>query len=644
MLKNAIFILLLLTGLQLYAQIGGIGRDLGDIRRRGNNGKIPGEVKVDTSAMNKKAKKLKVYPLKMYAYVRETSLKDTLRVDTVLDLEDYYRANFAQKDLFEYMPFQNIGQPVNRLDSYFFGLSFFPDFVPQGKMAFARTDDEIHYYKVPTPYSRLFFLTGNNQGQMLDSRIGINILPRWTLALGYRGLSSLGYYRRSLSSMETWFFNTAYEGWEGRYKIRFYMYKNHLENEESGGITDENLFENQSDVYADRGRLPVRLENDKSIFHQRKTGIFQSWKRKKNDKISFSYDFVYDKGYFEYEGGTQDVYGPAITYSLNKDSIAHRDYKHTWSLDFKNEILETRLGWKHQRMFIRFDTTVVVNNQSIPESNLYVFNYLESESYYDFGQVKNKTLLRYEMMRGLYKILQKTSFEAGKWEIRLKLLLQKRLPRPVFWIWQSRFERYNWKQEPLPVKESLMEAEMQHEKWGKIRLRSHIQYTRAYLDDTGIARQYPGKTEAMKVYYGKNFKAGRFGFYPEVQWQQVLAGRQVLDMPQWIGRASLYYNDWWFHKHMWMQSGITLKYFSEYYMPGYFPLLNTFYEQRQKKYGGFYLLDFFFNFKVKKFRAFLKWAHINAYWEKRKPRYYSAPGYPFADHYIRLGIIWEFTN
>ena len=93
-----------------------------------------------------------------------------------------------------------------------------------------------------------------------------------------------------------------------------------------------------------------------------------------------------------------------------------------------------------------------------------------------------------------------------------------------------------------------------------------------------------------------------------------------------------------------MQAGVLIRYFSAFYMPAYNPLTNMFFQQRRRLYGDFYLADIFFDFKVKRFRAFTSLEHFNALWERFSPRYYSAPYYPYADYFLRIGITWEFVN
>ena len=91
---------------------------------------------------------------------------------------------------------------------------------------------------------------------------------------------------------------------------------------------------------------------------------------------------------------------------------------------------------------------------------------------------------------------------------------------------------------------------------------------------------------------------------------------------------------------MYIQTGVTFKYFNEYNMNGYHPLLAEFYVQTDKKYGNFPRLDFFINAKVRQTRIYLKAEHFNSSFTGYN--YFSAPNNPYRDFTVRFGIVWNF--
>ena len=60
-----------------------------------------------------------------------------------------------------------------------------------------------------------------------------------------------------------------------------------------------------------------------------------------------------------------------------------------------------------------------------------------------------------------------------------------------------------------------------------------------------------------------------------------MSGDEVLKLPSFITRNTLYFEDQWFKKALFIQTGIIFKYYSKYMMNAYDPVLAEFYVQDQ---------------------------------------------------------------
>lgn len=125
-------------------------------------------------------------------------------------------------------------------------------------------------------------------------------------------------------------------------------------------------------------------------------------------------------------------------------------------------------------------------------------------------------------------------------------------------------------------------------------------------------------------------------------YQQVVQDSPILNVPTFTTRNSLYFSSFLFKKAMFLQTGITLKYFTKYYMNAYNPLLSEFQVQTSEKLGDFPIMDAFINAKVRTMRIFFKVEHFHSKFLKRN--YFSAPDHPYRDMSIRLGISWNFFS
>jgi hypothetical protein len=78
-------------------------------------------------------------------------------------------------------------------------------------------------------------------------------------------------------------------------------------------------------------------------------------------------------------------------------------------------------------------------------------------------------------------------------------------------------------------------------------------------------------------------------------------------------------------------------------MDSYNPVLGEFYIQNNEKLGGYPMLDFFINARVKQTRIYLKAEHFNSGFGTTN-EFYAAPNYPYRDFVIRFGLVWNFFS
>ena len=161
------------------------------------------------------------------------------------------------------------------------------------------------------------------------------------------------------------------------------------------------------------------------------------------------------------------------------------------------------------------------------------------------------------------------------------------------------------------------------------------------MDSTPSPIQYNERVDYLKIKVDKEIRYKKFGLANTIMYQKVLNGDAVFKVPQLISRNTLYYEDHWFKRALFLQTGINFKYFTKYNMKAYDPVLAEFYVQNNQELGGFPMLDIFFNAKVRQTRIFFKWEQFNTLFTN-KNEHFSAPGYPYRDSVIRFGLVWDF--
>ncbi len=154
--------------------------------------------------------------------------------------------------------------------------------------------------------------------------------------------------------------------------------------------------------------------------------------------------------------------------------------------------------------------------------------------------------------------------------------------------------------------------------------------------------QTDSTVEYLKVKWQKEFKLGKFSLDNSLVFQKVKQNSDFLNLPEFLTRNTIYYSNTILKGAMFFQTGVSVKYFSKFYSNEYNPLISSFHVQNEMKIGGFPLIDFFVNAKIKQTRLFLKAEHFNS--SLTGNDFYSSPSYPYRDFSVRFGLVWNFFN
>ena len=122
-------------------------------------------------------------------------------------------------------------------------------------------------------------------------------------------------------------------------------------------------------------------------------------------------------------------------------------------------------------------------------------------------------------------------------------------------------------------------------------------------------------------------------------YQNVSSGNSVFRVPEFVTRNTFYYADNWFKGDaMFVNIGVTFKYFTKYNANAYNPLLSEFRLQNDEEIG-FPTIDVFFNARVRRTRLYLKVDNVTSGFTEKN--YFSAPNYPYRDFTVRFGLVWN---
>lgn len=598
--------------------------------------------------------------------------RDTTALDTTLSIAKEHRHNYLRRDDFELMPFSNIGRPYNSLGVDFERNTLYPSLGASAKHFNYLEVADIKYYNVATPMTDLFFKTTLEQGQLLDASLAVNTSRRMNFSLAYKGFRSLGKYQFDQVKSGNFRATANYVTLNGRYRLRAHIANQQIKSEENGGISQKELqFEDGNPDFSDRSRLDVfftdagnRLDGKRYYLdHQfRLFGTKRDSVPAPRTTLSIGHQFNYESKFYQFEQLAQnDYFGNAFLEPIDDKAVLKKMFNQL-SATFSNRTLGRLTGYANLYNYNYFFNSILVTpEQTIPNQlkgeEISVGGHYEKEignfalsgdiTYTIIGELTDN-LIR---AQARYRLGEKHAISAG-------LHLSSRLPDFNFLLYQSEYENYNWYNFENYEKEGVysLQFNLESQVWGNLSAKYTTLDNYTYFRSTASQEeidagqenafvmpfQEGSSVDHLKVKYQKELKWRKWALHNTLMYQTVTQNSEVLNIPSFVTRNTLYYSDKIFKNAMFIQTGITFKYFTAYNMNSYSPILSEFYVQNNEKLGGYPMFDYFINAKVRTMRIYLKAEHFNSAWTGFN--FYSAPNYPYRDFVIRFGLVWNFFS
>jgi len=582
---------------------------------------------------------------------------DTTIVDTTLSLQKEKLFNYIRKNSFELLPLHNLGQTFNNLGYDFNKTDLYPKIGVNAKQFNFIKTEEVEYYRVPTPTTELFFQTGIQQGQVLNSLMAMNINPQLNISAAFKGLRSLGNYRSALASHQNFSMTASYNNKTNKYFLRAHYAGQNLMNQENAGLTTQSIFNYITDnkEYRDRNRLETNILDAESRLKTRRYYLEQGYNLwyhpadsiTRNDAyLQVGHKIIHEREFYTFDQGQAsaffgDSYNTKVqdsTYYFRTNNVLFTELKAPWVLG------KIRLEANYSNFSYGYNSILYLTNSTIPR-------YLRGHNTalhakWDAGfKTFGLTTEAGNVFEGKYK----GSYLSGTLHYKLDSLLQlnatllikSESPSLNKLLYQSAYIDYNWRSNFENEQTRLLKFSVISEKL----LDAEVSFTQkdfyTYFDENATPMQYNDILSYLKINLHKEVKWRKWALDNTVMYQKVAQGSSVLRVPNWVAENTFYFSDDLFkNKPMYLQTGITVKYFTKYLANEFNPVINEFVLQNTTEIGNYPLVDYFVNARIQRTRVFFKLENISSLW---KPgQYFVTPTQPYRDFTIRFGLVWNF--
>ena len=641
------FLFILFSATAAFSQKKFVDGKFNNVDLNVNDSLRAGETKIILSG------KTKYTDYKVFSHKRDTSY-----IDTTLTLKKEYTFNYLRTDNFELLAFHNQGQTFNNLGYSFNNIKQFPDIGFTGKQFSYLDIDEIKYFEVPTTTTEILYRTGLQQGQVLDALFTLNFSKRLNVSLSYKGLRSLGAYRRSLASNGNFRGTFHYRTKENQYQIRGHLASQDFYNEESGGLTANALasFISEDPDFDNRARLDVNLTDSENQFDSNRTYLEQSFKLlsskdtiTKNDfsNLKIGHVLIDETKSYNFTQGTSTIaiFGTENATDARRNSAESKITSNEINLEFNSKYVLGKFKAKANYTNYSYGYDTILNsNSSIKTLKL-------EGSAISFGADWNAKIKNFQLnadasitpgagrLAGNYLKGEAFYEKDSLFTVKGSLLINSKSANFNTLLHQSSYDDYNWQNDTFSNVNTRDLGFTFNSKWinASLNFTNIDNYT--YFNENNTPQQHTDQITYLKVKANREFKFWKLALDNTVMYQNVSSGSSVFRVPELVTRNTIYYTDEWFKgKPMLVNFGVTFKYFTKYNANAYNPLLAEFTLQNTEEIG-FPTFDVFFNARVRRTRLFIKVDNVTSGYTEKK--YFSAPNYPYRDFTVRFGLVWN---
>ncbi len=527
--------------------------------------------------------------------------------------------------------------------------------------------ERIRYYKTNKAFTQINYHLGGGKEQQIEVALSENINANWNIGLNFNRLGSTGFLKNGTTLHSNFDLYTWLHSADNRYNLLAFACWNTIENKVNGGLHNDSIYDNSSVSNLALQGLLINLADAENHFRSHRFSLSQYYdvhfhaEEKNSDttkKATFKPDArISHSVSLEARSFTYLDYNPGTYYKNSFRTVSSLDSLHYYDL-------RNRISWasilnrkEHsdsshsvfysvalEHQWFRYDQLIEQNlkmvnafmenvsaNASLsnPENEKSV-HWKATASYVIAGN--NKT--NYQGEISLHTPL--SSF--GCIDVSGKLLLKS----PEF-IYERFFSNhFKWENDFGNSQVKNISARYSFPKYqfavgAEMTTMSHY----IYVDSSVSPVQATNEIQILKYFLNKNFRLGKFHFDNSVIAQKV-SNENILHLPSFISTQSLYYESFLYKNALLLQAGFDFHFNSSYYADAFMPATGLFYWQKENKTGGFSLVDFFINFRIKTARMFLKFENIGDNFLGKG--YYLTPHYPMQGMTIQFGVVWRFFD
>ncbi|MEO6814312.1 MAG: putative porin [Ginsengibacter sp.] len=565
------------------------------------------------------------------------------------------------------------------------------------------TIENTNFYKTTRPFTQLSYFLASGKEQVVKVLQTQNIKPNWNAGIEYRLISAPGTFQNQNVNHNNYRFFSIYQGKRKRYSSYFVILGNKLSSAENGGIQNDSLL--QDPRRKKRVAVPVNLGEDSTAsFNVFSTNIstgnlysnFTAFFRQSYDvgikdsikindttteylfypKFRFQHTITYNASSYKYKDILQNpaaaetdiaFYKQHYGISLNQNKGLNFWLQDKWKFVSNDFVIKQFPQTKNPGQFIEAGLRLEnfsgnFSSSPNPQSILQIYSLPPlKKNFYNVvlhGQYQNKTknkkwdaLLDGEFYAAGLNAADFSAYASVTRFLNSKLgdvqVSFQNVNRSPSYIYSGN-SAFNLDSNSITKKENItvITFKANNPRFSLMaRNISIANYT--YFKDFYHTDQFSGLVNLTQFTASTKSKLTKhFNLYSDFIVQQT-TGKNPIRVPLFYTRQRLAFEGNWF-KNLNLSTGLEVKYNTPYKAYNYSPVMGKFFPQDSVIITNLPQVDFFFNFRIKSFSAFLTAENLNTVSFAQGFAFtnnnFAAPHYPTPGFIFRFGIQWRFVN
>lgn len=501
------------------------------------------------------------------------------------------------------------------------------------------TAEKIEYFDTKSPYTPLDVVVGGSGRAVTNVKHTRNITPYWNAGFHFRKINADKQVASAgrgdnLTSSIAYYLHADYQSPNGKYHGLASLSRINHKVWEQGGITipEGDPINSYFDQNAD-----VNLKNAQSQDFRIGANVYNHYKLTKEFQVYQSLDYIQNRNFYNDIplGPDADFYDQIL---INTDSTT--DQSQTNQL-----INEFGLKGDYAKMFYSFFVkfrNVKQFSRYLPNDQRYFENSGGFNLRYDFDSLQNIHASGEYILGGYYRF-------GGSYFMKFFTVEYWRTQSRPAIIEDTYFgNHFEWKNNfATPASDLLKGSLIYKNKFMRIEPFASVTNVKnnIYYDYDQMPAQATGSAQLLNFGLNLDFAIGNKIFWKnEAIYTKITGDAEAVNsfrIPEIFVNSKLYYGSFWFDQKIYVTFGIDGHYKSDYYAPGYNPVVQQFYLQDDFLVPAYLVADAFIEFQIVHVSVFLKFEHIN---QPPSNGYFTHPYYIGQPRIFDIGVRWMFFD